>query len=235
MEYPPLVAGQHGVFAVHLTRLSDFSAITTVGGRGSSSRRRRAGRLLCCREMNPRGQVSSERSAAPPAGRYRWALIVDAPGISDRHDLGVVTVFSDERSSLRMRNSTRRGLHRDTYLKEPQWMNGFGTVLVQQREVRRAIRVPAVIAPHRGRRLSPHRQWSVHVCHVARGRHARANGPGARTAATTFRRGWDRSRHARRCRVRGGVWDRSGARDLARSERSAERAVPPSRRRGARA
>src|SRR5919108_1992195 len=29
MEYPPLVAGQEALFAVHLTRLSDFSAMTT--------------------------------------------------------------------------------------------------------------------------------------------------------------------------------------------------------------
>ena len=28
MEYPPLVAGQEALFAVHLTRLSDFSAMT---------------------------------------------------------------------------------------------------------------------------------------------------------------------------------------------------------------
>src|SRR5690349_2671513 len=29
MEYPPLVTGQDALFAVHLTRLSDFSAMTT--------------------------------------------------------------------------------------------------------------------------------------------------------------------------------------------------------------
>ena len=29
MEYPPLVAGEEALFAVHLTRLSDFSAMTT--------------------------------------------------------------------------------------------------------------------------------------------------------------------------------------------------------------
>src|SRR5919106_970852 len=29
MEYPPLVAGQTALYAVHLTRLSDFSAMTT--------------------------------------------------------------------------------------------------------------------------------------------------------------------------------------------------------------
>ena len=28
MEYPPLIAGQSALYAVHLTRLSDFSAMT---------------------------------------------------------------------------------------------------------------------------------------------------------------------------------------------------------------
>ena len=36
----------------------------------------------------------------PAAGRYRWVLTVDAPGLSDRHDLGVVTVFAEHAHSL---------------------------------------------------------------------------------------------------------------------------------------
>ena len=46
MEYPPLVGGQTALFAVHLTRLSDFSAMT-ADDPGSSSRPspRRAGRV----------------------------------------------------------------------------------------------------------------------------------------------------------------------------------------------
>jgi RND family efflux transporter MFP subunit len=35
-------------------------------------------------------------------------------------------------------------------LKEPQWMNGFGTVPVAESEVRRAVRAPAVIEPLTG-------------------------------------------------------------------------------------
>ena len=96
MEYPPLVAGQTALFAVHLTRLSDFSAMTRAG-RASSSRRSPAGRRRCCQGNEPsRPGVFRVEGAVPPAGRYRWALVVDAPGLSDRHDLGAVTVFADE-------------------------------------------------------------------------------------------------------------------------------------------
>ena len=35
----------------------------------------------------------------PSPGRYRWALLIDAPGLSDRHELGVATVFADERAA----------------------------------------------------------------------------------------------------------------------------------------
>ena len=36
------------------------------------------------------------------------------------------------------------------YLKEPQWTNGFGTALARETEVRRSIRVPAIVDPLTG-------------------------------------------------------------------------------------
>ena len=100
MEHPPLVAGQTVRFAVHLTRLADFSALNA--GRPSI-------------EMTPEGAGSSVtlpgsdplrpgafrvEGTLPAAGRYRWALLVNAPGLSDRHDLGVTTVFGDEATAV---------------------------------------------------------------------------------------------------------------------------------------
>ena len=35
----------------------------------------------------------------PAAGLYRWALVIGAPGLTDRHELGSVTVFPDEASA----------------------------------------------------------------------------------------------------------------------------------------
>ena len=37
-----------------------------------------------------------------------------------------------------------------SYLKEQQWTNGFATALVQEAEIRRGIRVPAVVEPLTG-------------------------------------------------------------------------------------
>ena len=151
MEYPPLVAGQTALFAVHLTRLSDFSAMTT--GRPRIEFTPEAGGTPATLQGNApsRPGVYRVEAAAPAAGRYRWALVIDAPGLSDRHDIGVVTVFGDQAAAIA---DAERGVVEDptaiTYLKEPQWTNGFATALVQEADIRRAIRVPATIEPLTG-------------------------------------------------------------------------------------
>jgi RND family efflux transporter MFP subunit len=151
MEHPPLVAGQTVRFAVHLTRLADFSALNA--GRPSI-------------EMTPEGGGSAValpgsdplrpgafrvEGKLPAAGRYRWALIVSAPGLSDRHDLGTTTVFSDEPTAVA---DAQKQPDADpaaiAYLKEQQWTNPFATSQVRDGEMRTSIRVPAVIEPVTG-------------------------------------------------------------------------------------
>ena len=151
MEYPPLVAGQSALFAVHLTRLSDFSAMTA--GRPRIEFTPESGGMPAVLQGNEpsRPGVFRVQATLPPAGRYRWALIVDAPGLADRHDLGTVTVFRDQQSGVA---DAERHADEDptaiSYLKEPQWANGFATVHVEDAELRRAIRAPAVIEPLTG-------------------------------------------------------------------------------------
>src|SRR5215203_1960687 len=96
MEYPPLVTGQTARYAVHLTRLSDFSAMTA--GRPRIEFTPESGGSAAVLQGNEpsRPGVFRVEGASPPAGRYTWALIVEAPGLSDRHELGTVTVFSDQ-------------------------------------------------------------------------------------------------------------------------------------------
>ena len=151
MEHPPLVAGQTVRFAVHLTRLADFSALN--GGRPSI-------------EMTPEGGGSAVtlpgsdplrpgafrvEGKLPPAGRYKWALLVSAPGLSDRHDLGMTTVFGDEPTAVADAQKQPEGDPAAiAYLKEQQWTNPFATTQVRHGEVRTSIRVPAAIEPVTG-------------------------------------------------------------------------------------
>jgi membrane fusion protein, heavy metal efflux system len=151
MEYPPLVAGQTALYAVHLTRLSDFTAMTAGRPRVEFTPESGGSPIVLQGNEPSRPGVFRVEGASPPAGRYQWALMVDAPGLADRHDLGAITVFADQATAVA---DAEKHVEEDataiSYLKEPQWANGFGTAQAQEAEVRRAIRVPAVIEPLTG-------------------------------------------------------------------------------------
>lgn len=148
MEYPPLVAGEPALFAVHLTRLSDFSAMT-AGRPRLEFTPESGGSPVVVQGMEPsRPGVFRVEGLMPPAGRYRWALAIEAPGLSDRHDIGLATVFADEAGAVADAEAQATDDPTAiTYLKEPQWTNGFASAVVQEAEVRRGIRVPAVVEP----------------------------------------------------------------------------------------
>jgi membrane fusion protein, heavy metal efflux system len=233
MEYPPLVAGQTARYAVHLTRLSDFSAMTAGRPRIEFTPESGGSATVLQGNEPSRPGVFRVEGASPPAGRYKWALIVEAPGLSDRHELETVTVFSDQAAAVA---DAQQDAEDDpaaiTYLKEPQWTNGFATAPVQEGDVRRAIRVPAVIEPLTG--------GEAVVAAPADGRFMSASLP---PVGTRVRAGQELGRLQPRAAEDGG--DRAtlfaavaegqagleAARaDLARSERLlAERAVPARR------
>lgn len=148
MEYPPLVAGQTALFAVHLTRLSDFSAMTAGRPRLEFTPERGGTPAVLQGNEPSRPGVFRVEGPVPAAGRYRWALVIDAPDLADRHDLGAITVFGDEATAIADAERQPEGdAAAIAYLKEPQWTNGFATALVQEAEIRRGIRVPAVVEP----------------------------------------------------------------------------------------
>jgi membrane fusion protein, heavy metal efflux system len=151
MEHPPLVAGRTVRFAVHLTRLADFQALNA--GRPSIEMSPESGGaavVLPGSEPLRPGAFRVE-GKLPPAGRYRWALLVNAPGLSDRHDLGTTTVFPDETSAVAdAEKQPERDSAAIAYLKEQQWTNPFATALVREGNVRTSLRVPAQIEPVTG-------------------------------------------------------------------------------------
>jgi RND family efflux transporter MFP subunit len=148
MEYPALVAGQTALFAVHLTTLADFKAVTA--GRSSVEFTPEAGgaptRLLGPQPSRP--GVFRVEGALPAAGRYRWALLLESPGLSDRHDLGGVTVFADQAAARAdAANQPPEDPAAIAYLKEPQWTTEFATTVVEAGELRQSVRLPAAVHP----------------------------------------------------------------------------------------
>lgn len=151
MEYPPLVTGQSAHFAVHLTKLDDFKALNA--GKPSVTLTPEGGGSATVLAGTPPLRPGAFRvEGVPPApGRYRWVLNVDAPGLIDRHDLGVVTVFDDEKTAVaeveKQRPADPSAI---SYLKEQQWTNEFATTMVREVALRKSIRVPASIEPLSG-------------------------------------------------------------------------------------
>jgi membrane fusion protein, heavy metal efflux system len=148
MEYPTLVSGRPALFAVHLTRLDDFRPV--AAGQASVEFTPESGGRPTVLESPPPARPGAFRvEDVPPApGRYRLALLLEAPGLSDRHDLGSVTVFPDDQAARSV--AAPSGSDDPTtivYLKEQQWVNEFATALVQEREVRTSIRAPATVHP----------------------------------------------------------------------------------------
>jgi membrane fusion protein, heavy metal efflux system len=151
MEHPPLVAGQTVRFAVHLTRLADFSALNAGRPRIEMTPERGGATVTLAGSEPLRPGAFRVEGAMPPAGRYAWALLLDAPGLSDRHDLGVTTVFSDQPSAIAdAEKQPPDDASAISYLKESQWTNAFATAPVREEEVRSAIRVPASVEPVTG-------------------------------------------------------------------------------------
>jgi cobalt-zinc-cadmium efflux system membrane fusion protein len=146
MEYPPLVAGKTALFAVHLTRMNDFTPVTAGQARIEFAPEAGGQPTALMGPKPSRPGAFRVEGAAPAAGRYRWALVLDAPGLSDRHDLGTIVVFADEKAALAdAATHPADDAASIAYLKEQQWSNEFATALVHETEVRTSIRVPATV------------------------------------------------------------------------------------------
>jgi RND family efflux transporter MFP subunit len=151
IEYPPLVTGHSARFAVHLTTLHDFKALS-AGRPSAEFVPERGGAPTVFAGSDPLRPGAFRVEVIPPApGRYRWAVRVDAPGLDDRHDLGTITVFADEATAIA--DAERRQADDPSafaYLKEQQWTNEFATAVARDAELRTAVRVPASIEPLTG-------------------------------------------------------------------------------------
>jgi RND family efflux transporter MFP subunit len=151
MEHPPLVAGQNLRFAVHLTRLADFSALD-AGRPHIEMTPESGGATVTLPGSEPlRPGAFRVEGTIPPPGRYRWALMVEAPNLSDRHDLGTTTVFASEQEGVA--DAETQPADDPTaiaYLKEQQWTNPFATARAKEATLRDSFRVPARLQPVTG-------------------------------------------------------------------------------------
>jgi RND family efflux transporter MFP subunit len=142
-EYLPLAVGRTSRFAIHLTRLDTFKALTA----GRVEVRLTGGGA-------PDEVFSADRPSRPgifgvdvrPArgGARELTIALRLAGLDDEHRVGPVTVHGDEAAADRA--PAEAGPEGISFLKEQQWALDFATAAVREAPVRESLRVPATIA-----------------------------------------------------------------------------------------
>ncbi len=145
MEYPVLVAGRAGRFAIHVTDLRDFkpvrageAVVVLAPSDGGTALEFRGG-------LSRPGIFGADVTIGEP-GAYLMSLRVEAPGLEDLHELGEVTVH-EPGAEPRTEEDEAEAI---TFLKEQQWVLEFGTEPVQARPLRSSLTVPGEVRPRGG-------------------------------------------------------------------------------------
>ena len=146
VEYPPLVEGETSRFAIHFTDLSTFEPV-------------RSGRAM----VHLTGARDQEFAVDTPgrpgifgvdvtpnqAGRYRLVVVLDGPGLTDRHDLGDVTVLTAAAAAaLAVAEAPEDAAI--PFLKEQQWTLDFATAPAERRQMGESLVLAAEIEPRTG-------------------------------------------------------------------------------------
>ena len=147
MEYPPLVAGQQGRFAVHLTDLRSFRPLTA--GRVTVELRSAGGRPETFEAAGPSSPGIFGVNVKPSAaGTFSMTVRLASPALTDAHELGPVRVHADAASAAEI--AAPPEIESISFLKEQQWALDFATAIATTRQLRSSLRVPAEVIPRSG-------------------------------------------------------------------------------------
>jgi cobalt-zinc-cadmium efflux system membrane fusion protein len=147
-EYPTLVVGQTSRFAIHLTTLEPFRAVTEgaveVQLRGADGQIER----FTTNGSSRPGIFGVD--VKPTRGGTRDLVITwRSPKISDTHVVGPVEVYADA-TAVAAAAPPEPETEAISFLKEQQWTLDFATAVVQQKPIRASLRVPGELVPAPG-------------------------------------------------------------------------------------
>jgi cobalt-zinc-cadmium efflux system membrane fusion protein len=153
-EYPALVVGQTSRFAIHLTTLDPFKAVTEgaveVQLRGADGQ---AETFQADAPARP-GIFGVDVKPTRP-GKRELIIAWRAPTLADTHALGAVDVHADAAAAAAAAPS-KGETDAIGFLKEQQWTLDFATAIVQQKPIRASIRVPGELVPAPGGEADVH-------------------------------------------------------------------------------
>ena len=148
-EYPPLVVGQTSRFAIHLTRLADFTAVSSgqvevrLEGGGAPPETFRVA-------APSRPGIFGVDVTPAWAGTRELVIALRSAALSDEHRIADVAVYSAQQAARQATAAAPGEAEGISFLKEQQWTLDFGTALAEERAIRTSIRVPAQIAARPG-------------------------------------------------------------------------------------
>ncbi len=150
MEHPSLIVGADGVFAVHLTRLSDFVALTT-GPVTFRFTPRAGGEPVVVVQAAPRAPgIFGPRPVFPNAGTWDLQIEIATGELRDTLRVPGLEVHPDTASAPVAAAAADDGSI--TFLKEQAWKTpGFLTAFAVDGRVEEVRELPAVLAPTTGR------------------------------------------------------------------------------------
>jgi RND family efflux transporter MFP subunit len=148
-EYPPLVAGQTSRFAIHLTALGNFRAVSSgqvevrlEGGGGAPETFRVEG--------PSRPGIFGVDVKPARAGQRELVITLTSSALTDTHRVAGVMVYPDQQTARKAVEAAPAEAEGISFLKEQQWSLDFATTVAEERAIRESIRVPAQIVTRPG-------------------------------------------------------------------------------------
>lgn len=147
VEYPPLIVGQTSRFAIHLTRLDNFKPIAQ--GRVEVRLTPQGGKAeVFTTDAPSRPGIFGVDVKPSGSGEFHFSIHLDGEGIKDVHDLG--EVVSSTTTAEAVHGHDPETVETIAFLKEQQWTLDFATAIVEDRQLRSSLRVPAEVIPRSG-------------------------------------------------------------------------------------
>lgn len=141
-EYPALTVGETSRFAIHLTRLSGFKAVTKgqveVHLQGGSAP------AEVFRVIGPsRPGIFGVDVKPTHAGPREMVIRLQSESLTDEHRVGEVAVHPTVEAARKAASVAPEEPSGISFLKEQQWSLEFGTALAQAQALRESFAVPA--------------------------------------------------------------------------------------------
>jgi RND family efflux transporter MFP subunit len=146
MEHPALIVGADGVFAVHLTRVSDFAPVANGPVTFRFTPRDGGEPVVIVQELPRAPGIFGPRPVFPRAGTWDLRIEMDSPDLRDTLVVSALEVLADTASTPIAPDEGDGGVI--SFLKEQAWKTpGFRTAFATVGRVEEVRELPAMLSP----------------------------------------------------------------------------------------